>query len=208
MNKIAYIYVFDTMADWECGYIAAEINTGRFFKKGAPKYIVKTVAATNEPVVTMGGIRIMPDTLIGDCRPDNAGALILPGGETWLGPAHELALKTAKTFLDAKIPVGGICGATFGLARAGFFNNRHHTSNDLDYLKTVCPSYAGEKLYRSEPAIRDGALISASGTAPLEFARLVFESLEVFSDTTLNAWYMLHKTHEAKFFHELMASMQ
>lgn len=28
-----YVYVLDTFADWELGYVTAELNTGRFFKK-------------------------------------------------------------------------------------------------------------------------------------------------------------------------------
>lgn len=33
-----YIYALDTMADWEFGYVTAELNSGRFFKKDVPKY--------------------------------------------------------------------------------------------------------------------------------------------------------------------------
>ena len=38
-----YIYVLDTLADWELGYVTAELNSGRFFKKDAPEVSVKTV---------------------------------------------------------------------------------------------------------------------------------------------------------------------
>lgn len=33
-----YIYVLDTLADWELGYVTAELNSRRFFKKMRPKY--------------------------------------------------------------------------------------------------------------------------------------------------------------------------
>lgn len=33
-----YIYVLDTLADWELGYVTAELNSGRFFKKDAPAH--------------------------------------------------------------------------------------------------------------------------------------------------------------------------
>ena len=32
-----YIYVLDTLADWELGYVTAELNSGRFFRKDAPE---------------------------------------------------------------------------------------------------------------------------------------------------------------------------
>ena len=28
-----YVYVLDTMADWELGHVISELNSGRFFKK-------------------------------------------------------------------------------------------------------------------------------------------------------------------------------
>jgi hypothetical protein len=31
MRKIAYLYVFDTLADWEPGYAIAELHSGRYF---------------------------------------------------------------------------------------------------------------------------------------------------------------------------------
>lgn len=31
-----YVYALDTLADWELGYVIAELNSGRFFKKDAP----------------------------------------------------------------------------------------------------------------------------------------------------------------------------
>lgn len=31
--KTIYIYVLDTLADWELGYVTAELNSRRFLKK-------------------------------------------------------------------------------------------------------------------------------------------------------------------------------
>lgn len=30
--KYAYVYVLDSMADWELGYVIAELNSGQYFK--------------------------------------------------------------------------------------------------------------------------------------------------------------------------------
>lgn len=38
-----YVYVLETLADWELGYVTAELNSGRFFKKDAPRVSLKTV---------------------------------------------------------------------------------------------------------------------------------------------------------------------
>ena len=36
-----YVYVTDTLADWELGYVTAELNSKRFFKRDAPSVSVK-----------------------------------------------------------------------------------------------------------------------------------------------------------------------
>ncbi len=208
MTKIAYLYVFDTMADWEPAFLVAELNSGRAFMKSAARYMVRTVGITKEPVVTMGGVCIRPDIGLDELTTDDAGVLILPGGETWLEEFHGPVLEKAKEFLDAEITVAAICGATLGLAKAGLLDDRVHTSNDPGFLKQVCPDYTGESLYRQEPAVTDGNLITASGIAPLEFAREVIRNLGVFSARTLEAWYLLYVTHEAQYFHAVMKSLE
>lgn len=204
MTKIAYLYVLDTMAEWEPGFLIAELNTGRAFKKNAEKYIVKTVAITKEPVVTMGGVRILPDMSLDELTTADAGVLILPGGDTWLEDIHDPLMEKVKQFLDAGIPAAAICGATMGLAKAELLDNKPHTSNDLEFLKSVCPNYKGEKFYRHEDAVSGNGLITASGIAPLEFAREVLKELDVLSPEVLEAWYNLYTTHDPKYFYALM----
>ncbi len=208
MNKIAYLYVFDTMADWEIGYLTAELNSGRYFKKGATRCTVRTVGLITEPIVTMGGMHVKPDITVEDCSAADACILILPGGDTWLEPIHNQIIEKVKEFLIADVFVAAICGATVGLAQAGLLDNHKHTSNDLGYMKAVSPDYAGEAFYSHEPAVTDKKLITASGIAPLEFTREVLKELDVFSSKTLEAWYKLYQTHDAKYFYELMDSLQ
>ncbi|WP_426333862.1 type 1 glutamine amidotransferase family protein [Paenibacillus silvae] len=207
-NSTVYLYVFDTMADWEVGYLTAELNSGRYFRKGLERVKVITVGIEKTPVTTMGGLKIIPDVRVDECNIKSIDALILPGGNTWTEAVHGPILKMAEMCLKDDIVVGAICGATLGLAQAGLLNSRWHTSNDLDYLKMVCPSYTGEEYYNRELAVTDGTLITASGVAPLEFTSHVLKRLDVFSDRTLDAWYHLNKTHEPKYFFELMSSIQ
>ena len=61
-----YVYVLDTLADWELGYVISELNSGRFFKKDAQRVSVKTVSYSKDPITTMGGLTIVPDCLIDD----------------------------------------------------------------------------------------------------------------------------------------------
>ncbi|MWC27587.1 type 1 glutamine amidotransferase family protein [Paenibacillus sp. MMS18-CY102] len=208
MNNTVYLYVFDTMSDWEIGYLTAELNSGRYFRQGLAPAKIVTVGIEKTPVTTAGGLKIMPDIKVDECSITSVGALILPGGDTWGEAVHVPLLKMAEMCLKEGIVVGAICGATFGLAQAGLLDSRGHTSNDLGYLKMICPSYTGEEYYKAESAVTDGKLITATGVAPLEFTVHVLKALDVVSPETLDAWYRLNKTHEPKYFYELMSSIQ
>ena len=206
-ERIVYLYVQDTLADWEPGFALAELYTGRFFRRGAPRLVVRTCAATREPVVTMGGLRIVPDLTLAEVAAQNAALLILPGGDTWLEPRHAHVLDKTREFLAAGVPVAGICGATLALAQAGLLDDCAHTSNDLDFLKQCCPAYKGERLYQAVPAVTGGNLITASGMAPLEFAAEIFKCLDVFTADVLTAWCDLHRFKEARYFAQLMQAV-
>lgn len=208
MNRTVYLYVFDTMADWEVGYLTAELNSGRYYKKGLPALKIVFVGIEKTPVTTMGGLKISPDIQLDECMIKNSDALILPGGDTWTETVHKPILNTAEQCLKQGTIVAAICGATIGLAQAGLLDSRCHTSNDLEFLKMVCTAYMGEKYYKNELAVTDGNLITAPGTAPLDFSAHVIKALDVFSPKTLDLWYNLNNTHESKYFYELMDSIQ
>ncbi|HEY8728525.1 MAG TPA: DJ-1/PfpI family protein [Acidothermaceae bacterium] len=113
-------------------YAVAELNSGRFFKTKGQRIPVKTVGATKDPIVTMGGVTITPDIVVSDVTAKSAAVLILIGGDTWQDPIHQPIVKKAKELLDAGANVAAICGATSALANAGIFDSRPHTSNALE----------------------------------------------------------------------------
>lgn len=53
-TRKAYLYVFDTMSDWEYGHLIAELNTGRYFKKDVAPFKVVTVGINRETIISMG----------------------------------------------------------------------------------------------------------------------------------------------------------
>ncbi|MER0280157.1 type 1 glutamine amidotransferase family protein [Clostridioides difficile] len=203
-NRKVYMYVFDTMSDWEVGYLTAELNTGRYFKKGLKPLKVITVGVDKNPIITMGGLKVLPEIIIDELNIESNDLLILPGGNTWMSMGHEKILEKSKGALEQGSIVAAICGATLGLAKTGLLDFRNHTSNDLEFLKMVIPSYSGEKYYKMESAVSDENLITASGIAPLEFTIQVLKVLDVFKEEALTSWLNLYKTHGSKYFFELM----
>lgn len=203
-NRKVYMYVFDTMSDWEVGYLTAELNTGRYFKKGLEPLKVITVGIDKNPIMTMGGLKVIPDISIEECNIESKDVLILPGGDTWTSSIHEIILEKAKEALIQGSIVAAICGATLGLAKKGILDFRNHTSNDLEFIKMVIPNYSGEKYYKMEAVVNDENLVTASGIAPLEFTFQVLKILQVFESELLNSWLNLYKTYDSKYFFELM----
>jgi putative intracellular protease/amidase len=205
--RTLYLYIPDTMADWEPAHVLAELRSGRYLKDPALQYNVVPCGRTMNAITTMGGIRMAPEVLIGDIRPVTGDLLVLPGADTWLDPAQEPVITTVRRLLDNGTVVAAICGATLGLANAGLLDSRPHTSNDLTALKMFCPNYRGESYYVNEPAVTDDNLITASGLSPVEFAYQVFRKLDVMSPAALEAWHGLFTTGKPEFFYALMESL-
>ena len=145
---VAHLALYDTLADWEIGYLLVELRTGRF--TGAQWDIV-TVAESKEPITTMGGLRILPDMLLEDLDPASSGLLILPGADMWDAGGGQAFAAAAARFLDAGVPVAAICGATAGLARAGLLDERRHTSAAAEYL--LATGYAGAEHFVNGRAV-------------------------------------------------------
>lgn len=207
MANILYLYIQDTMADWEPAFLLPELVSGRFLQSPDKKFHLCLCGRTRDPVTTMGGLRLIPDMTIDEIEAAPDRLLILPGSMTWLEPVQEPVLTKVRELLDSGMVTGAICGATMALANAGMLNNRPHTSNDLAVLKQLCPGYTGEKFYQSCPAVTDGNLITASGFAAVDFAYEVMKKLGVMREETLEAWYQLNLTKKPEFFYKLMESM-
>lgn len=200
IGRNVYVFVFDSMADWEISFAVAGINNPRF-QQIPGRYRVVTVGPTREPITTMGGLRILPDLSLSEVEPDRAAMLLLPGGEAWESGGNCAALDLVRAFFIESIPVAAICAATLALARAGLLDDFHHTSNSRNYLAAT--GYRGSKFYCDVPAVTDEGMITASGVAPLEFAREIFKSLDLYSSAALDAWYALFKFGNASRFSEL-----
>jgi hypothetical protein len=56
----AYLYVFDTLADWEIGYVTAGLNSGQYFENKGTAMPVVPIATTTKKVKTMGGLELEP----------------------------------------------------------------------------------------------------------------------------------------------------
>ncbi len=202
-----YVYVLDTLADWEMGHVISELNSGRFFKKDAQCVRLKTVSSSKEPIKTMGGLTIVPDCLIEDIVVSETSMLLLPGANTWNDPKHSAIIEKSNELLSLGGTVCAICGATAALANCGLLNQRPHTSNGPGFLEMVSPGYKGQSFYIDKPSVSEHNLITASSTGALLWAKQIIAHLGVFQSNTLEAWYEYFRTGEPKHFFALMQTL-
>ncbi len=202
-----YVYVLDTLADWELGYVTSELNSGRFFKEGAQSISLKTVSYSKKTIKTMGGMTIEPDCLIDDIIVSETSALLLPGANTWADPKHGAIIEKASELLSSGAMVGAICGATAALANFGLLDDRSHTSNGPGFLDMVSPGYKGQGFYIDKPAVAENNLFTASSTGALLWANQIIEHLGVFKSDTLESWYDYFNTGDPQHFFALMQTL-
>jgi putative intracellular protease/amidase len=207
LMSTVYVYVLDTLADWELGYVTSELNSGRFFKKGAQTVSLKTVSCSKESIKTMGGMTIVPDCLVDDIVASETSMLLLPGANTWNDPKHGAIIEKASEFLSSSATVCAICGATAALANFGLLDKRPHTSNGPGFLEMVSPGYKGQSFYIDKPSVADNNLITAGSTGSLLWAKQIIEHLGVFKSNTLESWYEYFNTGKPEHFFALMQTL-
>jgi putative intracellular protease/amidase len=182
-----HVLVFEGFADWEPAYALAELRR-------SGKRAVVAVGFDLEPVTSMGGLRVVPDRSITAIQPSEVEILILPGGDFWEGSYPRIELnRVLNELVAAQVPVAAICGATLAVAHAGLLNDRRHTSNLPGYITEHCINYSGGSLYEAVPAVNDRGVITASGLAPVDFAREIFKQLRIFSAQDQELWFDMFK---------------
>ena len=112
--KDIYMYVQDTMADFEHGYLMHALSLQTMLEE--PKVKLVTVSKEKKPIKTVGGMTIVPDCDLSDIDTANIDALLLIGADSWLNNEQDDVLELASKLLQENILVGAICGATLGLA--------------------------------------------------------------------------------------------
>lgn len=205
MTETVHLGVYEGMADWETGYATAHINRSEWQLRSG-RYRVATVGEKGRPITTMGGMQVQPDVTLDEIGPENSAMLILPGSDEGITGGLSPFARKAGELLAASVPVAAICGATAALALEGLLDDRAHTSNAAEFLAYT--GYQGGGLYVEEPAVIAGDLITASGTAPVAFARLILDRLEVYSTAVLAAWYKLYGLQDPDGYAELIAATQ
>ncbi len=191
-NEILYI-LLPNFAGHEMVYLMEAISSDDIALKENPKYLNKIVAPTMDPVVGIGGYRVMPDYSF-DNMPQDYSALVLIGGYGWATPVADQVEPIVRDAIVRGRIVGAICNAASFMAKHGFVNNVSHTGNGPGQLRLWGGDrYTNPEGYASRQAVRDGNIVTANGSATLEFARELLLLLENDTPQRIELWYQFNK---------------
>lgn len=188
MKKTILFFVLQQYADWEAAYISSAITM-----LGEGQYEIKTVSLSKDYVQSIGGFKIIPDYDITSV-PNDYEALILIGGMAWRTESAQQVKMLVEDCRKKDKVLAGICDASAFLGTIGALNESFHTSNDLNDLKQWAGiAYTGEQKHIAKQAISDKNIITANGTAPMEFAKEILLALNVATEEKILDWYNFHK---------------
>lgn len=191
-NEILYMLLPD-YAEHEIVYLSQAIASDEFALKENPKYVNKVVAPTMDPVKSIGGFRTLPDFSF-DTMPDDYAALVLIGGFGWATPVAEQVVPIVRQALEKGKVVGAICNGASFMAKHGFLNSVKHTGNGLEQLKLWGgDNYTNSDGYIHTQAVSDNNIVTANGSATLEFAKELLLQLENDTPEHIEMFYHFHK---------------
>ena len=187
--KQAVFVVLDEYADWEGAYLSSMLNQ-------TDDWEIKT-ASIREHVSSIGGFRTVIDLNLAQIS-DDVDLLILIGGNSW-NIADKKLKQLVKQRLVNNQPIGAICGAVDYLAKSGLLNNYKHTGNAA-YLWDEFDDYKNKQNFIEEQVVRDHNLVTANGTAALEFTSEVLKMIHFKDADAIERQVALQKLGFYKYF--------
>lgn len=186
MKKEVLVFIFDGYADWESAYVCTELNAPE------TEYTVKTFSLDKQAKVSMAGFKVLPDYSVEDF-PKQFSLLLLTGGYAWMQQLNDAVLPVVKYAVARNIPVAAICNAANFMAQQGYLDQIAHSGNTVSFMQQQAPRYKGADRFLEKQAVSDKNIITANGSATLEFARDILLLLKAKPEAEIIKWYKMHK---------------
>ncbi|WP_238885295.1 DJ-1/PfpI family protein [Clostridium sp. YIM B02551] len=176
MSKIL-VFIFDGMTDYEITFITHLLNSD------AGKEII-TISYTDESIKAKSGFVYKPHKLVKDVLNEDVDGLIIPGG--WYGETKPELMDLIEKLNSKHRLISAICGAgTVYLAKSGILQNAKYTTPVVEWTEKHAEVF-GEKdpfprnNFVSERVVRDKNIITAQGTAFVDFAVEICDWFDLF----------------------------
>ena len=164
-RKIVGIVLFDNIEVLDfCGpfevFSATRLNEKKRLEEPSP-FDLLLVAEKSEPVVTTGGMKVIPDCTFETCP--RLDILCVPGG--W-GTRTELKNPVMLDWLRTRVSevelLTSVCTGSMLLGFAGLLDGHHATTHwrSLDWMRESFPSVSVEY---DKHVVEDGSLITSAG---------------------------------------------
>ena len=177
-RKIVGIVLFENIEVLDfCGpfevFSVTRLNEERRREEASP-FEVLLIAENNEPVVTTGGMRVIPDHTFESCP--KLDILVVPGG--W-GTRKELKNPTMLNWLHLRASevetLTSVCTGSMLLGFAGLLEGHHATTHwrSLGWMRESFPSVTVEY---DKHVVEDGRIFTSAGiSAGIDMALKVVE---------------------------------
>ena len=113
------------------------------------------------------------------------------GGNSWDIKNHHL-YQIIDKLLKTDVPVAAICVAVDYLAQSGLLQGYKHTGNaQFPWLESE--NYQNKEDFIEQQAVKDRNLITANGTAPIEFTDLILQAVHFETEEIREKTIRLYK---------------
>lgn len=165
MEKVL-VFIYDEMADFEITFVTHLLGAD------VGKEII-TIAYEDKLIRSKSGIAYKPSRVIKDVLEEDAEGLIIPGG--WNGEIRpELIELIRKLNANGKL-LGAICAGPRFLAKAGVLDDKKYTTSIVEWTDKQMQQFMESDPFPRENfilerVVRDSNIITAQGTAFIDFA--------------------------------------
>jgi transcriptional regulator GlxA family with amidase domain len=166
-RKTVGIVLFDEVEVLDyCGpfevFSVTRLDESRRREQPSPFQVV-LVAQTEQPIVTTGGMRVLPEVDFAHCPP--LDILVVPGGWGTRAAMHDPALQAFVTARARQVELlASVCTGALILGQAGLLEGRRATTHWLA-LDLLHESFPAVRVDRTSHVVEDGAVLTSAGIA-------------------------------------------
>lgn len=177
MKKI-FVFIYDDMADFEITFITHLLGADLGME-------IVTISYEDKLIKSKSGVIYKPSKLIKNVLEEDADGLIIPGG--WNGEIRPELIELIQNINSKGNLLGAICAGPRFLAKAGVLDNVSYTTSIVDWTETHKKDFMEEDPFPRQNfildrVIRDGNIITAQGTAFIDFAIEIVDWFGGFDD--------------------------
>lgn len=180
MEKIL-LFIYDEMIDFEFTLATHLLRTKLNFE-------IITISYDMQPVISLSGIRYLPDLKIDEAFSIDSKGLIIPGG--LCKNIENSIIQLIQKFNNENKLLAAICAAPRLLAISGILEGCNYTTSLDEWTSEVVEIFGEDdpfprETYQNSRIVKDGNIITAKGHAFVDFAVEILKYLSLENNLQL-----------------------